>query len=125
AAERAAADEAVRNARVDVDRQHRDLRSHVEGAMRRQREGARKAKQAGLPPIVAGAKKRSSQESQARVTRVHEQRLAQARERLEEAANAADRDREIRVELPDTAVPGQRDVAYLDACVLATGARVD
>ncbi|MFW7414823.1 ABC-F family ATP-binding cassette domain-containing protein [Demequina sp. SO4-18] len=124
-AERAAAEAELRSARSEVSRQHRELRTQVEGVGRRQREGARKAKQAGLPPIVAGAKKRSSQESQARATRVHEERLADARDRRDRAEDAADRDREIRVELPETGVPARRDVARLERCVFATGTQAD
>ncbi|MFW2512763.1 ABC-F family ATP-binding cassette domain-containing protein [Demequina sp. SO4-13] len=124
-AERFGAEADLRSARAQMARQHRELRTQVEGAGRRQREGARKAKQAGLPAIVAGAQKRSSQESQARATKVHEERLGAARTRLDKAADAAAQDKEIRVELAETDVPARRDVARFDSCVLPTGTRVD
>ena len=122
AAERTAAEQELRSARSDVTRQHRELRAYVEGAARRAKVGAAKA--ADMPAIVAGGKKRQAQATLARVTAIHEDRLEGARERLERAQDAADRDREIRVDLPGTAVPARRDVAALDRCTLATGTRV-
>ncbi|WP_144268060.1 ABC-F family ATP-binding cassette domain-containing protein [Demequina sp. NBRC 110055] len=122
AVERAAAEQEVRSAKADAARQHRELRTYVEGAARRSKVGAAKAE--NMPKILASAKKRQAQATLARVTGIHEDRLADARERLQRAEDAADRDREIRVELPGTAVPPRRDVLALDACVLATGAEV-
>ncbi|WP_062130952.1 ABC-F family ATP-binding cassette domain-containing protein [Demequina aestuarii] len=124
-AERATADQEVRSARADVARQQRELRAHVEGSAKRQRVGARKAKDANLPKVIAGELKRKAQTAEARVTGVHEDRLGDARTRLGDAQEAAERDREIRVELPDTEVPARRDVARLDSCVLPTGAAID
>lgn len=123
-AERATADQAVRSARADVARQQRELRAHVEGSAKRQRVGARKAKEANLPKIIAGGLKRKAQTTEARVSAVHEQRLDDARARLDGAQDAADRDREIHVDLPETTVPARRDVARLDDCVLTTGVSV-
>ncbi len=124
-AERATAAQQVRTAKADVARQHRELRTHVKGAAKKQREGARAAKQAGLPKIVANAKKGAAQQTQARVTAVHEDRLAEAQNRLASAQDAAQRDREIRVDLSGTEVPTRRDVAALAACELRTGTVVD
>ena len=124
-AERLAAAEELRGARAEASRQKRELREHVEGIGRRQREGARKARESGSPKILAGAKKRASQVSQGRIAGVHEERLEAAQQRLERAEAVADLDREIRVELPGTAVPARRDVARLTACVLRTGTHVD
>ena len=121
--EREVADQQVRTAKADVARQHRELRAQVEGAAKRARAGARAG--ASLPPIVAGAKKRAAQQSQGRVVGVHEDRLADARAELARAQDAARRDNEIRVDLPDTAVPARRDVVVLDGCELRTGLVVD
>ncbi|MFV0632854.1 ABC-F family ATP-binding cassette domain-containing protein [Demequina sp.] len=122
AGERAAAEQAVRTAKSDVARQHRELRTYVEGAARRSKVGAAKAE--SMPKILANARKRQAQVTLGRVRGMHEDRLADARESLQRAEDAADRDREIRVLLPDTDVPGRRDVLALDRCVLATGTEV-
>ncbi|WP_084039131.1 ABC-F family ATP-binding cassette domain-containing protein [Demequina sp. NBRC 110053] len=119
AVERAAAQQDLRTARADVSRQHRELRAHVEGAARRSKAGAAKAENAAK--ILVGGKRRQAQVTMARVTGVHEDRLADARERLDVARAAADGDREIRVELPGTAVPARRDVATLADVELRTG----
>ncbi|GMA35890.1 ABC transporter [Demequina litorisediminis] len=122
AVERAAAEQEVRSAKADASRQHRELRSYVEGAARRAKVGAVKAE--NMPKILASAKKRQAQATLARVTGIHEDRLADAKDRLQRAEDAADRDREIKVELPGTDVPARRDVLMLEACQLATGAEV-
>lgn len=119
AAEQAVAQREVRTAKADVARQHRELRTYVEGSARRAKAGAAKA--ADLPKILAGAKKRQAQATQARVTGIHEARLDDARDQLRQAEDAADRDREIRVELPGTAVPARRDVIELAGCRLVNG----
>jgi ATPase subunit of ABC transporter with duplicated ATPase domains len=121
--ERASAEQDLRTAKADVARQHRELRTHVEGAARRSKAGAAKAED--MPKILAGGKKRQAQVTHARVTGIHEDRLADARERLDAAEDAADRDREIHVALPDTEVPPRRDVALLRECRLRTGTVVD
>ena len=84
--EREAAEQEVRTARADVARQHRELRAHVEGAGRRARAGA--AAGADMPKILASAKKRQAQVTLARVTGIHEGRLADARAALDAAAFA-------------------------------------
>ncbi|WP_084106489.1 ABC-F family ATP-binding cassette domain-containing protein [Demequina sp. NBRC 110056] len=122
AAQRERAEQDVRTAKADVARQHRELRTYVEGAARRGKVGAKKAE--SMPKILASAKKRQAQATLARVTGIHEDRLETARDRLDTAEAAADRDREIRVDLPGTEVPARRDVATLDHCVLRTGAEV-
>lgn len=122
AVERAAAEQEVRSAKADASRQQRELRDYVDGAARRSKVGAKKAE--SMPKILAGGKKRQAQATLARVTGIHEDRLADARDRLQRAEEAADRDREIRVELPGTAVPPRRDVLALDGCRIATGAVV-
>ncbi|WP_297082180.1 ABC-F family ATP-binding cassette domain-containing protein [uncultured Demequina sp.] len=125
AAERLAVEEQLRSARAQASRQKRELREHVEGIGRRQRDGERRARQSGMPKVMMGAMKRASQASQGRITGVHEERLEAAQQRLERAEVAADRDREIRVALPGTAVPARRDVARLESCTLRSGATVD
>ncbi|MDE0572218.1 ATP-binding cassette domain-containing protein [Demequina sp. B12] len=123
ASERERAEAELANAKTQVAKQHRELRAHVEGAGKRQRDGERQARQAGVPKIMMGAMKRKAQATQARVTAVHEDRLGEAQGRLDAARAAARQAKEIRVDLPQTAVPARRDVASLD-CRIATGTHV-
>jgi ATPase subunit of ABC transporter with duplicated ATPase domains len=114
AVQQEAAGRTLRAAEADVRRQKRELEeTHVKLA-RRRRQGRRAAAEAGLPKIVAGARKRSAQESAGRLRGLHEERLAEARDRRDEAADAVRDDEEIRVELPHTAVPAGRTVLRLD-----------
>ena len=60
-----------------------------------------------------GARKRAAQESAGKHRIMHEERLAEAKERLDEAVEAVRDDDEIRVDLPYTAVPPGRTVLTL------------
>jgi ATPase subunit of ABC transporter with duplicated ATPase domains len=108
AREREAAERAVRAAEADVRRQRRE---QVEAQIKldRRPRAARKA-EAGLPKIVANARKRAAQVSAGKLRDVHADRLAAARARLDEANEAVRDDDEIRIDLPETAVPAGRTV---------------
>ncbi|MFI0487145.1 ABC-F family ATP-binding cassette domain-containing protein [Actinomadura sp. 9N215] len=111
AVEREAAERAVRAAETDVRRQKRDLvEAHVKLA-RRKRYGAKMEENKREPKIVMGARKRQAQESAGKHRILHEERLADARDRLGEAEDAVREDAEIRVDLPATRVPAARTVA--------------
>jgi ATPase subunit of ABC transporter with duplicated ATPase domains len=56
---------------------------------------------------------------------MHEEKLAEAKERLDDAVEAVRDDDEIRVDLPYTAVPPGRTVLTLENLVLRYGTRVD
>jgi ATPase subunit of ABC transporter with duplicated ATPase domains len=77
------------------------------------------------PKIVMGARKRAAQESAGKHRIMHEEKLAEAKGRLEEAVEAVRDDDEIRVDLPYTAVPAGRNVLTLRDLELAYGARVE
>ncbi|MBA2953555.1 ATP-binding cassette domain-containing protein [Nocardioides sp. MAH-18] len=109
-AEQAAAEQAVTAARSDLRRQRND-RVEAERVLAQRRRTAQKAAATkGLPKIVIGAKKRAAEESAAKYRRVHDDRLEQARGRLDEAESRLREDREIRVDLPGTEVPRGRVV---------------
>jgi ATPase subunit of ABC transporter with duplicated ATPase domains len=110
AAEQAAAERAVATAAADVRREHRDLVEAQTKQARRDRQGRKVAASGSLPKIVAGARKRSAQESAGRSRELHAERLQAARGRLDEAEHAVRDDAEIRVDLPGTAVPAGRTV---------------
>jgi ATPase subunit of ABC transporter with duplicated ATPase domains len=108
AREQEAAQRAVRSAEADVRRQRRE---QIEAQIKldRRPRAARKA-EAGLPKIVANARKRAAQVSAGKLRDVHADRLATAQARLDGAAEAVRDDDEIRIDLPETAVPAGRTV---------------
>jgi ATPase subunit of ABC transporter with duplicated ATPase domains len=72
-----------------------------------------------------GARKRAAQESAGKHRVMHEEKLAEAKDRLDDAVEAVRDDDEIRVDLPYTAVPPGRTVLTLENLKLKYGARVD
>ncbi|MFD9499603.1 ABC-F family ATP-binding cassette domain-containing protein [Streptomyces sp. NPDC060035] len=113
ATQQEAAGRMLRAAEWDVRRQKRELEeTHIKVA-RRQRHNKKMDAQRRAPRIVAGEHKRSAQESAGKLRGLHEDRLQEARERLDEASDAIRDDAEIRVSLPRTAVPAGRTVLSL------------
>lgn len=128
AAVTAAADAAhasVRNAERDLKRQQRQLRAARERADRRAGRAERGLADAGLPKIVAGARKRRAQETAGRVTGVHNRRVEDARARLADAEQALRDEDALVLDLPDTDVAARRIVvAADDICVDLDGRRI-
>ncbi|MEU6113132.1 ATP-binding cassette domain-containing protein [Streptomyces sp. NPDC047117] len=108
-----AAGRTLRAAEADVRRQQRELEETRIKVARRQRQSKKLDAQRRAPRIVAGERKRSAQESGDKLRGLHEERLQEARERREAAADAIRDDAEIRVSLPHTAVPAGRTVLSL------------
>ncbi|SDC56847.1 ABC-F family ATP-binding cassette domain-containing protein [Streptomyces prasinopilosus] len=125
AVEQEAAERTVRAAEADLRKQKRELADAQVKLARRKRYGQKMWDQKREPKIVMGARKRAAQESAGKHRVLHEERLAGARERLDEAVEAVRDDDEIRVDLPYTAVPPGRTVLTLTDLELAHGARVD
>ncbi|MFJ9031603.1 ATP-binding cassette domain-containing protein [Streptomyces sp. NPDC102274] len=113
ATEQEAAGRMLRAAEADVRRQKRELEETQVKLARRQRHNKKMDAQRRAPRIVAGERKRSAQESGDKLRGLQEDRLHEARERREEAADAIRHDAEIRVSLPHTAVPAGRTVLSL------------
>ncbi|WP_326805200.1 ATP-binding cassette domain-containing protein [Streptomyces sp. NBC_01788] len=124
ALEQEAAERMVRVAGADLRRQRRELSDAQVKLARRKRYGQKMWDQKREPKIVMGARKRAAQESAGKHRIMHEERLAEARERLDEAVEAVRDEDEIRVELPYTAVPPGRTVLTVRDLELAYGARV-
>ncbi|MFJ4696022.1 ABC-F family ATP-binding cassette domain-containing protein [Streptomyces sp. NPDC088766] len=124
ATEQEAAERMVRAAESDLRKQRRELSEAHMKLARRKRYGQKMWDQKREPKIVMGARKRAAQESAGKHRILHEERLAEARERLDEAVEAVRDDDEIRVDLPHTAVPPGREVLTLLDLRLAYGARV-
>ncbi|MFC4507435.1 MULTISPECIES: ABC-F family ATP-binding cassette domain-containing protein [Streptomyces] len=124
ATEQEAAERMVRAAEAGLRKEKRELADAQMKLARRRRYGQKMWDQKREPKIVMGARKRAAQESAGKHRILHEERLADARERLDEAVDAVRDDDEIRVELPYTAVPPGREVLLLRDLQLAYGARV-
>ncbi|SEH69233.1 ATPase components of ABC transporters with duplicated ATPase domains [Mycolicibacterium rutilum] len=100
----------LRSAEQELRRQKREQQQARERAARRASTAARTLKDAGLPKIVAGARKRRAQESGGRVDGVNAARVDDAKARLDDAEKALRDDDVLVLDLPDTAVPAGRDV---------------
>lgn len=124
AVEQEAAERMVRAAEADVHRQQRDLAEAQVKLARRKRYGQKMQESKREPKIVMGARKRSAQESAGRHRIMHAEKLAEAKERLDDAVEAVRDDAEIRVELPYTKVHPGQGVLTLNDLELAHGARV-
>ncbi|MFK0119692.1 ABC-F family ATP-binding cassette domain-containing protein [Streptomyces sp. NPDC090994] len=124
AVEQEAAERMVRAAESDLRKQQRELADAQVKLARRKRYGQKMYEQKREPKIVMGARKRAAQESAGKHRIMHEEKLAEARERLDDAAEAVRDDAEIRVDLPYTAVPPGRTVLTLRELELRYGARV-
>ncbi|MFD1658231.1 ABC-F family ATP-binding cassette domain-containing protein [Streptomyces caeni] len=120
-----AAERMVRVAESDLRRQKRELAEAQMKLARRKRYGQKMWDSKREPKIVMGARKRAAQESAGKHRILHEERLAEARERLDEAVEAVRDDDEIRVDLPHTAVPLGRSVLTLRDLQPAYGARME
>lgn len=121
-AQRAARD-TVRNAEQTIKREQRQRQQARERADRRSGNAARTLKDAGLPKIVAGARKRRAQESAARADDVHARRIDEAKLRLDSAERAVRDDDELALQLPATTVAAGRTVLHASALQVDRGGR--
>ncbi|MEW2086148.1 ATP-binding cassette domain-containing protein [Streptomyces sp. NPDC005283] len=124
AVEQEAAERMVRVAEADVQRQKRELADAHAKLARRKRYGQKMWDSKREPKIVMGARKRAAQESAGKYRIMHTEKLAEAKERLEEAVDAVRDDDEIRIELPFTKVHPGRGVLRLNELTLRYGAEV-
>ncbi|MDX3235154.1 ABC-F family ATP-binding cassette domain-containing protein [Streptomyces sp. ME03-5709C] len=124
AVEQEAAERMLRVAESDVRRQKRELAdAHVRLA-RRVRYGQKMYDSKREPRAVMKLRKRGAQVSAGKHRALHTERLAEAKERLDEAVEAVRDDDTIRVDLPHTAVPAGRTVLTLRSLRTAYGAPV-
>ena len=119
-AEQEAARHAVASARSDLRRQRSD-RVEAERQLAQRRRVAHRAEvSTGLGKAQVNYKKNRAEQSAARLRRVHDDRVSDARDRLDEAESRLREDREIRIDLPGTEVPRGRVV--LDGELAISGA---
>lgn len=105
-------------AEADVRRQRRELTDARTKLDRRARTGRRLEAQQRVPKIVAHARKRQAQVS-GKLRDLHAQRLATAEADLDDAAASVRDIDEIRMDLPDTAVPSRRTVLSCERLQIA------
>ncbi|MCX4585270.1 ABC-F family ATP-binding cassette domain-containing protein [Streptomyces sp. NBC_01481] len=124
AVEQDAAERMVRVAESDLRKQKRDLAEAHMKLARRKRFGQKSYDNQRVPKIIANARKAESQVSAGKHRILHEEKLAEARERLDEAVDAVRDDDEIRIELPFTTVHPGQGVLRLSELRLRYGAEV-
>ncbi|UQA96339.1 ABC-F family ATP-binding cassette domain-containing protein [Streptomyces halobius] len=122
AVEQEAAERMVRVAEADVRRQKRELADAHVTLARRVRYGNKMYANKREPKIVMNARKGEAQVSAGKHRIMHTERLKEARERLDDAAEAIRDDDEIRIDLPHTAVPPGRTVLTLRDLRIQCGA---
>jgi ATPase subunit of ABC transporter with duplicated ATPase domains len=120
-AEQEAAERAVRNAEGDLRREKRDLQGAHTRNDRRAAYGRKMQAQKREPKIVMGNRKRAAQVTAAKQRDLHQGKVREAADRLTEAESAVRDDDEIRVDLPDTAVPPGRTVLTAEGLRLPYG----
>ncbi len=114
AAEQEAAERAVRAAESDVRAQRRDLVESQSVIASRRKMGQKAWDEKRMPRIAMGNYKRKAEVSAGKLRGMHEERLADATSRLDDAEALVRDDRQIQVDLPATAVPARREVLKLD-----------
>lgn len=124
AIEQEAAENTLRAAEVDVRKQKRELTEARIKLDRRKRYGQKMSDQKREPKIVMGARKRAAQESAGKHRNMHLDRLADAREDVENAERQVRDDPEIRIDLPRTVVPAGRVVLTASGVELPYGGAI-
>ncbi len=124
ATEQEAAERMVRVAEADFRKEKRELADAQVKLARRKRYAQKMYDTKREPRAVMKLKSRAAQVSTGKHRIMHEEKLAEARERLDEAVEAVRDDDEIRVDLPYTAVPPGRTVLTVLDLQPAYGARV-
>ncbi|MGP4014916.1 ABC-F family ATP-binding cassette domain-containing protein [Saccharopolyspora sp. 5N708] len=109
-AEREVAERNVRTAEQEVKREKRELQLARERAARRAGNAARNTKSAGNARIAAGNLKRWAQASAGKTVTKHNDRVDDAKSRLDEAERALRDEQRITLSLPATNVPAGRTV---------------
>ncbi|MDG3010352.1 ABC-F family ATP-binding cassette domain-containing protein [Rhodococcus sp. D2-41] len=104
AAEQHAARSAVRDAESDVRKQARELAETQTKLARRRRYGDKMSANKREPKIVMGMRKRQAEVSAGKLRGTHQDRLADSRDTLARAQDGLREDREIRIDLSETAV---------------------
>ncbi|RZQ63460.1 ABC-F family ATP-binding cassette domain-containing protein [Amycolatopsis suaedae] len=125
AAEQEAAERALRAAESDVRRQKRELIEAQTKLARRRRYGQKMFDQKREPKVRMRKRAEDAEIAAGKYRNLHIDRLDQAMDRLKAAEDGVRQDDEIRVDLPATAVPQEREVLRLSEVELRNGALAD
>ncbi len=125
AAEQEAAERAATSARSDVRRQRNDRVEAERLLAQRKRQGASTAARTNMGKGAQHFWQNRSEKHAASYRRIHDDRLESARSRLDAAQARLREDREIRIDLPATAVPRGRSVVQTRDLVLRHGVSVE
>lgn len=115
--EQQAAERAVRDARVALRKEQRQLVEARIVLARRQRYARTDYENKRRPKVIMKLRAREAQVSAGKYRQLHESRIAEARDHLEQAEDRVRDDEPIRLDLPGTAVPERKVVVRLDVPV--------
>lgn len=118
-----AAETGLRTAEQQLRREKRQMQEARERAARRSGTAARTLSDAGLPKILAGARKRRAQESAGKADDVHAKRVGEARARVDDAERLLRDDDAIALDLPETTVPSGRTLFTAAGVRICRGGR--
>ncbi len=123
AAESAAADRALSDARRALDRVERDAQARVEAKSRRDAAGRRHGQSGSMPRIVAGMMADRAQDSGGRGRALSQRLAADAQATLADAQARVERVHALAVAMPSTGLPQGRRVLSLDRVEWRPGGR--
>jgi ATPase subunit of ABC transporter with duplicated ATPase domains len=118
-----AAETDLRTAEQQLRREKRQMQEARERAARRSSTAACNISDAGLPKILAGARKRRAQESAGKADDVHAKRVGDARARVDDAERSLRDEDAIVLDLPETAVPAGRTLFAGEGLRISRGGR--
>ncbi|MFJ4822742.1 ABC-F type ribosomal protection protein LmrC [Streptomyces bacillaris] len=121
--EQEAAQRAVRGAEQELRRHKREAQAARERAQRRASNAKRSKASAGIPRIHAGALQRQAQESAGRAASVHQERMTQAKAKLDEASQGLREEARLAITLPQTSLPAGRTVVTCQEANVRYGER--
>ena len=124
-AEQQAARQAATAARSALRRERTDRVEAEQLLAGRRRQATKAERTTGLGKAAIHAKRNQAERSAAKYRQVHDDRVEDARRRLDEAESRLREDREIRIDLPGTEVPRGRVVLETRDLVLRNEVRVD
>jgi ATPase subunit of ABC transporter with duplicated ATPase domains len=125
AAEQEVAERMVRVAESDLKRQRRDLVAARTTLDRRRRYGQKRWENKREPKVRMRKRQEDAQIAAGKYRTMHVQKLAEAKDRLDEAEDAVRDDDEIRIGLPSTTVPPAKKVLALTDVRLRNGPEVN
>ena len=119
AVEEDAAARELAHARTELQRTRRAAQQARERQERRASQGQKDAAKANMPKILLGGQKRRSEATAARLRRIHERRVDEAREKVAAARARVEERARLRLELPSTGLPAGKRVVVAEHVTFA------